>query len=570
MSLEADQTRSDVNALPDRPDFPVVWEQPAHADLLWAFDADHFPRPIAPMEGDFARLAVSNGQTVAFREYYGSIDVHMRRINTYFYRAQESVATSDAEQPAMAAAAAVRFEAAKHEVGTRWQRDWLPEVRRTLAHWEAFDLRGASLPALLAHLDDLEVRFRRLWEIHFLAVFPGQAAVTQYIDYYRELFDDADELAALRLLDGFDNATLAADRALWRVSQVARAAPVVREALLTTAAAAVLPALAECEGGQDVVAALRRYLDDYGWRHMHGLLPPDGGWDEHPERAVAAVQDLLRVPERDPAGVLAEQAARRERLVTDALAQLASYPQIARDEFERLLRAAQAGMVLKEDHNFWIDQQSQRWVRQVLLEFGRRLADAGVITAPGDVFLLTLDDLRRVSQGGMVDDQRAVVAARKAEMEHFGRIEPPTALGTRPRGAPTETTAARARARAFGGPPSASSDPRVLAGHAGAPGLVRGPARVLHSLAESERLRPGDVLVAPTTMPTWSPLFAIAAAVVTDAGGILSHCAIVAREYGIPAVVGADRATTAIRDGQLVEVDGSGGQVRLLDDANDE
>jgi pyruvate,water dikinase len=89
-------------------------------------------------------------------------------------------------------------------------------------------------------------------------------------------------------------------------------------------------------------------------------------------------------------------------------------------------------------------------------------------------------------------------------------------------------------------------------------------ARVIRSLAEAARLRPGEVLVAETTAPPWTPLFATAAAVVTDAGGILSHCAVVAREYGIPAVVGTGMASVLIHDGQEVEVDGDAGIVRVL------
>ena len=92
---------------------------------------------------------------------------------------------------------------------------------------------------------------------------------------------------------------------------------------------------------------------------------------------------------------------------------------------------------------------------------------------------------------------------------------------------------------------------------------MRGPARVVRSLAEATKLRRGDVLVAETTAPPWTPLFATAAAIVTDTGGILSHCAVVAREYRIPAVVGTGRATATIRDGQILEVDGDAGLVRI-------
>jgi pyruvate,water dikinase len=103
-----------------------------------------------------------------------------------------------------------------------------------------------------------------------------------------------------------------------------------------------------------------------------------------------------------------------------------------------------------------------------------------------------------------------------------------------------------------------------VTGAPGSSGRVTGVARVVASLAEASRLAPGDVLVAATTAPPWTPLFALVGAVVTDAGGILSHSAVVAREYAIPAVVGAGTATVTIRDGDLVEVDGDAGTVRIL------
>jgi phosphoenolpyruvate synthase/pyruvate phosphate dikinase len=94
--------------------------------------------------------------------------------------------------------------------------------------------------------------------------------------------------------------------------------------------------------------------------------------------------------------------------------------------------------------------------------------------------------------------------------------------------------------------------------------VARGTARVLHSLAEAGKLQPGDVLVAEFTVPPWTPLFATAAAVVTDGGGVLCHSAVVAREYRIPAVVGTGHATTTFKDGQLLEVDGNAGTVRVV------
>jgi pyruvate,water dikinase len=129
---------------------------------------------------------------------------------------------------------------------------------------------------------------------------------------------------------------------------------------------------------------------------------------------------------------------------------------------------------------------------------------------------------------------------------------------------PPDDPLGRTIGKFFGTPPQTSIDPSVLHGHPGASGVVRGPAKVIRSLAEAGKLRPGDVLVAETTAPPWTPLFSSAIAVVTDTGGILSHCAVIAREYRIPAVVGTGKATTLIRDGQIVEVDGNSGTVRIV------
>jgi pyruvate,water dikinase len=135
-------------------------------------------------------------------------------------------------------------------------------------------------------------------------------------------------------------------------------------------------------------------------------------------------------------------------------------------------------------------------------------------------------------------------------MERWSKVTPPESIGAPPAEDVTTSTALR---EAKG----------TLSGTGASAGVARGPARVLMSLAEADRFRPGDVLVARTTMPAWTPLFAAACAVVTETGGVLGHAAVVAREYGIPAVLGVKDATALLRDGQLIEVDGSAGTVRV-------
>jgi pyruvate,water dikinase len=237
-----------------------------------------------------------------------------------------------------------------------------------------------------------------------------------------------------------------------------------------------------------------------------------------------------------------------------------------RERIEFLLGAAQVGNVLLDDHQYWIDFASLYQVRQVMLEFGRRFAAAGVLAAPDDVFHLSIAELQQTAETLPRIDRRRLVGAREAEIAYFRTIPAPPVLGTPPSTPLPATPFFNSLGRYAGVPPAEAGDTagRSVAGNAGAPGKAQGVARVARTLADAAKLQPGDVLVAVATSPSWTPLFGTAAAIVTDTGGILSHAAIVAREYGIPAVVGTGNGTTRIHDGQLVEIDGDAGIVRFV------
>jgi pyruvate,water dikinase len=153
-------------------------------------------------------------------------------------------------------------------------------------------------------------------------------------------------------------------------------------------------------------------------------------------------------------------------------------------------------------------------------------------------------------------------------MAHFRAVTPPRMLGT-PRTATIDLDLPvnRALGKFYGEFAKQDDDPCLVRGLAASAGTARGPARVATTLQEAVDLRPGEVLVTITTSPEWTPLFSTAAAIVTDAGGPICHCAIVAREYGLPAVVGTGAATSRIRTGQILEVDGAAGLVRIVTDA---
>ena len=182
------------------------------------------------------------------------------------------------------------------------------------------------------------------------------------------------------------------------------------------------------------------------------------------------------------------------------------------------------------------------------------------------MFHLTVAEIRETVGALPNADRRGVVAERRAEIAKYGAVTPPVAVGTPPPGPPPDNPMVRALGKFFGGPPAASDDPDVLLGAAGSPGTVRGKARVITNLADAARLQSGEILVAAMTSPPWTPLFITAGGIVTDRGDVLSHAAIVAREYGVPAVVSTGSATARLQDGQIIEVDGDAGVVRLVSD----
>ena len=547
--------------IPAAPDFPVLWDDPSDAFLMWTNDRMHFPRPMAALEYE-VWAAFLDGANLAGKTYAFPIRQRFRRINGYVYQAAIPIVPFD-QMEANGHLSQELMTKGIEELPDRWQREWLPEVQQILERWRAFPLPTASGEELAAHFERTMAMVARLGDIHFHAVLPGYLPVGLFEEYFCELFPDRKPFDAYRLLQGFDNKTLETDRALFDLARRARTSEPLLTLIEETPPTALRGALEQSADGRAFLAQLRLYLEEYGQRgETWSIAEPS--WIEDPTPVLKTLRDYTRQTVHDPHVEMRRLAAERDAAIADARANLAGYPSAVLDRFERLLESAQFGNILSEDHNFWIDFRGFHQVRRVIVTIGERLAGRGVLASAGDVWHLTSADLLTALRSP-VRDLRPVVVAARAELDHFAAITRPPAVGSVPPGAPPDDAMTRMMGRFFGTPPAAAAEPDVIRGHAGSPGRVTGRARVVRALADAAKLLPGEVLVAETTAPPWTPLFGTACAVVTDTGGILSHCAVVAREYGIPAVVGAVVATSRVRDGQLIEIDGDAGTIRLLD-----
>ena len=197
-------------------------------------------------------------------------------------------------------------------------------------------------------------------------------------------------------------------------------------------------------------------------------------------------------------------------------------------------------------------------MRRIAIELGRRLVEKGIIAQMEDVFWLGLDEIRTAIAGpAPAAPLIAQVEQRRAQNQAWSQSSAPYLL-------PVGSKPALWWKWVFPTPElNRQPDAHTLTGLGVSPGKVTAVARVLHSLDEMQRINPGEILVTRTTTPAWTPLFSRISGLVTDLGGPLAHGSIVAREYGIPAVMGVGNATQFIRDGDTITVDGTAGRVLL-------
>jgi pyruvate,water dikinase len=342
------------------------------------------------------------------------------------------------------------------------------------------------------------------------------------------------------------NVTTEMDLELWHLAVAIGGDPASRRAFLDNSpvelaaqySAGTLPAGAQ--------AGVRRFLEKYGHRAVAEIDLGMPRWSEKPDHILGMISNYLRVedPEQAPDRQFARAAEHAEEKIRSLVDRAAARSRFRARLVELCLKRVRQLSGMRELPKFNIVLVLAEMHRQ-LLKIGTELAAAGTIAAADDVFFLDLDELRVGLRGG---DLKGMVAERRRiyDAELRRRRIPRVLLSDG-----TDVEAAVA---------SAEGVPGALVGTPASAGTVTGRVRVILDPVGAH-LEPGEILVAPSTDPGWTPLFMTAGALVMEMGGVISHGAVVAREYGIPAVVGLPDATTRLRTGQTVTVDGAAGTV---------
>lgn len=414
------------------------------------------------------------------------------------------------------------------------------------------DIRTKNGPALFDFLLEAFKEHKRVLSdpLSMQVIMAGMEATWRLNDKLQVWLGEKNAADTLTL-SAPDNITSEMGLALLDVADVIRPRPEVVAFLQGVDDEDFLDELAKLPGGAEARDAIEAYLDRYGMRCVGEIDITRPRWRERPSTIVPVILDNVRNFEPGAAGRRFERgrqkAQQKEQELLSRLRTLQDGDRKA-DEVKRMIDRVRTFIGYREYPKYGIVSRYFVYKRAVMEE-AERLVRAGVIPEKDDVFYLTFQELHDVVRSNRVDDQQLIQRRKDAFRAHHA-LTPPRVLTS-------DGEALTGAYRRDDAPAGALIGVPVSAG------TVEGRARVILDMAEAD-LEEGDILVTPFTDPSWSPLFVGIAGLVTEVGGLMTHGAVIAREYGLPAVVGVEHATRLIRDGQRIRVHGTDGYVELL------
>jgi phosphohistidine swiveling domain-containing protein len=560
---------------------------------FWFWNSMHFPVPMPAFDAiciDSPYQAVGTWQNRVFA-VPPAMGIDYRIVNGYVY-----ISGNPVTDPDQIAERADFFQKRAGYYFSNWSElygKWKDKMRALIAELE--DLQVPQLPKYepdeVALSDDRNTAFYELlnaygralrlgdlmWQHHFEFLLLGYGAYATFAEFCKGNLPDIPDQHIAQMVAGIDVLLFRPDAELRRLAHMAIDTGVDGAFVEGRTSEQIDSELVSSEAGRAWLSELEKVKDP--WFNMatgDGLYHYYRSWLDDPSipyaslighiNALRAGEQITRPTE--------EIERERERLASEYQALLE--PEV-RGAFNELLSLSRTVFPYVEEHKFFCDYWFlTRWWNKIR-EFGALLAEHRFLEDGEDIFQLTRHEVASAfdelvltwATGGRPLGPMhwpPIVARRKQILERLAEWTPPPALGVTPDavtdpmtimlwGVTTERVQEWARQQDGG---------HVLNGAAASPGVVEGAARVVRSVDQIADIRDGEILVCGSTSPAWAPIFSKITATVTDVGGVMSHAAIVCREYGLPAVVGTGRATSQIRNGQKIRVDGSAGTVTLL------
>ncbi|TQK50054.1 pyruvate,water dikinase [Streptomyces sp. SLBN-118] len=426
-------------------------------------------------------------------------------------------------------------------------------IERSQASIDALehDIRTKTGPALFDFLLGAFEEHKRVLSdpLSMQAIMAGMEATWWLNDKLHEWLGEKNAADTLTL-SAPDNITSEMGLALLDVADVIRPQPEVVSFLQGVEDEGFLDEMAKLAGGTEARDAIEAYLDRYGMRCVGEIDITRPRWRERPTTLVPVILDNVRNFEPGAAERRFEQGRQKaQKKEHDVLSRLRALPDGDQkaDEAKQMIDRVRTFIGYREYPKYGIISRYFVY-KQALLEEAERLVLAGVLPEKEDVFHLTFQELHDVVRSNQVDE--GLIQQRKDAFRSYHALTPPRVL----------TSEGEALTGAYHRDDVPAG---ALIGVPVSAGTIEGRARVVLDMAQAD-LEAGDILVTPFTDPSWSPLFVGIAGLVTEVGGLMTHGAVIAREYGLPAVVGVEQATRLIRDGQRLRVHGTDGYVEIL------
>jgi phosphohistidine swiveling domain-containing protein len=558
------QTRPITN-LPPAPLGDVRWEPPIPGSAWWRRQVvENLPEPLSPL---FDELYLREGLEISiddllafFGMTYLQVEDFIDRplfatVNGYAYlRADYKLRWGAVPKILRATYDEFRLIFGD-ETAAYWREQALPTYLASIERWKV-DSSNAPDERLLAGVRELALEGARYW--FACALMIARAKITDaLLGRFLTMAAPRRSLTSGTFLRGFASPTVDAESELEGLAERIRVSDELRAVVTTTPATALPEAFEGMPAGQTWLDAFARYLDRYGHQiyNLDFVAPTQA---DDPLPVLLSLKAMVQQPKGDPRArqkaIVAERDTRAEETAR-------SFDPLRRRLFRLLLGWAQRFGPDREQALFYM---GAGWpiLRRLALELGRRLVERGSLHASEDIFFLDTSEIEAANTGrgsGQANPELARLARERRDLrEARKRLHPPPTVppGYKPRFGPIDMSAFETQRR---NPPGDTA----LRGFAVSPGRVTAAASVVRSPADFSRMEPDTILVCPTTTPAWTPLFSQARGLVTDVGGVLAHGSIVAREFGIPAVLGTGEASKRIRHGQHITVDGDRGLVLL-------
>jgi phosphohistidine swiveling domain-containing protein len=560
--------------------FPIQWQE-GERELFWIYDDLHCPNPVSPLFFDIGGWWLTCDHM--FRRFgtpFAS-DWIAKRINGYVYTAaipaDPSVRAEATEYQARYVPRVPRDGEYAGAIGAYlgfvlphyaenfldwWRNRLRPEIERNFAYLDGQDWDNASFVELAVLLEDAIDVHDRHWKIHWMLNFAQFSATMALNAAVEQVRGEADPSLLGRLQSSVEDRNWDSIEDLWTLKEEIKGDDELRAAFeASDTARGVLEALEGTDRGRRFLAErLRPHQQTFGYKAIWSHEFAFKTWVEDPAPIIEAVRGYLATDYDYPSNI---------RSVRDDLEHAkAEVMEGVEGEERAQLRAALdrslAMNPLTPDHHFFIDQGTNARLRLAVVAIGRKLAQAGVLADAEDVVFLHYNEVRLLlADQSALGDVQELVSDRRDEHEDAAERRPPSWVGTA-----TEDALAFPYASLWGfpekfhaGEPATTGEVKGLAA---SPGVVEGTARYVTSLDQFDEVREGDILVCRMTNPAWVVLFTKIHGLVTEAGGTMSHPAVVAREFGIPAVVGTTNAGDRIKTGDRIRVNGTTGVVEIL------